>query len=274
MLIYVLAVVQAERRRLMYSHFDEVPAAFQFVEHLDVTQEESECIAVEEDDEGEDETAAKPAKGKRAGKKAEADIEVEDGESSASEQEEEVKEMEVEDDPLFSRKGKANGKAKQAAQPEVIDDFEVVEEEKAAPTTLVAGNGKKKDVKLEHLTDEQVEKGSAISPPTLARPVRGTLSSHSVRFFCVELSSAAAYQRILSFLHASGIARGEGLMTKSLSPLSQYLARLPYGQLGEAEARLHRWSVCRRQSRLRTHWRYDSQHTQLAYVSIALVSAI
>ena len=40
----------------MYTHFDEVPAGFQFVEHFDVTQEESECIAVEEDDEGEDDS--------------------------------------------------------------------------------------------------------------------------------------------------------------------------------------------------------------------------
>ena len=212
----------------MYSHFDEVPAGFQFVEHLDVTQEESECIAVEEDDEGEDDAAAKPTKGKRVGKKSDADADADDGESSASEQEEEAKEAEVEDDPMFARKRK-DGKEKLVAKLAELDDLEVVEEEKAAPTAVVAVNGKKKGVKLEQLTDEQVEKGSVTNHrnhSTLsADTVNRCNSAHRLGLcLCVLCClSAAAYQRIVSFLHSSGIARGEGLMTKSLSPLSQYL---------------------------------------------------
>ena len=39
-----------ERRALLRSHFREVPAGVQFVEHIDVSKEESECIAAAEED--------------------------------------------------------------------------------------------------------------------------------------------------------------------------------------------------------------------------------
>ena len=256
----------------MYSHFDEVPAGFQFVEHLDVTQEDSECIAVEDDDEGgsEEEATTKPTKAKRAGKKTDADAEADEAESSASEQEEEVKEADVEDDPLFSRKRKSDGKEKLAAQHEVVDDdFDVVvEEEKAAPTSVVAANGKKKDVKLEQLTDEQIEKGSATQLATLIRCWHSIqLLSMLTKVCCspcwvvhYQCCCLPAHPIIPSFVWHSAWRGSDDKIIVSSIPVP---ARLPYRQLGQAQARLHRRPVCWRQSRLCSHRWYDTlSHTE------------
>ena len=170
----------AERRALMCSHFIEVPAAVQFVEHIDVSKEESESIAVEEeDDDADDPAAAKQTNAKR-GSKAEAEED-----ESGSEDEADVLPAEAtsEEDRLFQKRSARS----RAASPHP-DDEEVTALE-PAPKPVVA---KVKGVGLEALSEEAVEMG------------------------------AAAYSRVLRFLHDVAIVRGEGLMAKSLSPLSTY----------------------------------------------------
>ena len=164
------------------------------MEHVDFTQQESQCIAVEDeddDDDAADRTAAAGKKGKtKAAQEAdlEEDVEADGDGESASEDEAELQETEAvdEEDKVF-RNGKKKADKQQASRRKAATAVVV-----AAGSSGSQSRSRVKDGKAESLSETQVELGSA------------------------------AYSRLLRFLHDVAILRGEGLMAKSLADDSTY----------------------------------------------------
>ena len=178
-----------ERRALMRAHFVEVPAGVQFVEHVDVSREESAAIAVQEEDDDAEDANVKQIAAVKKGRQKEDEADADEGESGSEGEAVDAvpAESASEEDRLF-QKATARGRA---ASPQLEEDEEVSALEPASKAVVVKAV-KGATAGVESLSDEAVEMG------------------------------AAAYSRVLRFLHDVAIVRGEGLMAKSLSPLSTY----------------------------------------------------
>jgi len=238
----------SERRALLYSTFHEIPAAFQFVEHVDIDAATTASVPMEEIDEAlEDQQTtpkktqkqhneqAKEEKGKKRAKQSkkkrldEYERDGGDGEEDVSE----VDEISDDDETAESQVIETNAAAASAAfSPSAFssfpttlqDDADMMDVETAVEIRQRAEAQKKANVGAD------LSPSAALSPYTSAAVAsnRTAASSSSSSSLSPSPSPSSvddpvgAASIIESFLVGTAIPRGEGVMVKSLGPLSTY----------------------------------------------------